>query len=481
MTFEDRTGRLLSVRLAREQVAERLPSIVAGIARNGELVWCAGLGPLQPVAVAAATASEEQVGADTQYRCGSITKTFVAVEVMRLRDAGRLRLSDPIGAYLDAGQASAVTVAQLLSHAAGLRSETGGEWWERTPGAGFDDLRHASLGDEAFAWPPGWMLHYSNVGYGLLGELVGHLTGRSWFEAVSEDLLRPLGMERTSLRPQAPCTSGWAVHPFADVLLPEPEHDAGAMAPAGQIWTSAGNLARWSGLLAGTSPAAGEAGGPTGTTPGPHPLLGLSSLEEMREPRGVFDQTKGGWAMSYGLGLQLWNDNGHKSYGHSGSMPGFVALVRIDAETRDAVILLTNSTSGFGWGLPDDLLRIVADNEPPAVPLWRPRAVPHEMMELLGLWHWGPSPFLLRAAGGLLEMRPLRESGRASRFRPSEGGGYVGLDGYYAGERLRVVRDGDGHVRHLDLASFVFTRTPYDPAADVPGGVDPAGWGAPEA
>jgi len=43
---------------------------------------------------------------------------------------------------------------------------------------------------------------------------------------------------------------------------------------------------------------------------------------------------------------------------------------------------------------------------------------------------------------------------------------------------LRAVRDGGGAVTHLDLGSFVFTRAPYDPAAPVPGGVDPGGWRA---
>ena len=52
----------------------------------------------------------------------------------------------------------------------------------------------------------------------------------------------------------------------------------------------------------------------------------------------------------------------------------------------------------------------------------------------------------------------------------------MGLDGYYAGETLRVVRDPDGAVSHLDLGSFVFTREPYAPADVVPGDVDPGGW-----
>jgi hypothetical protein len=52
----------------------------------------------------------------------------------------------------------------------------------------------------------------------------------------------------------------------------------------------------------------------------------------------------------------------------------------------------------------------------------------------------------------------------------------VGLDGYYAGETLRVLRGPDGAVSHLDIGSFVLTREPYAPADVVPGDVDPAGW-----
>ena len=67
-------------------------------------------------------------------------------------------------------------------------------------------------------------------------------------------------------------------------------------------------------------------------------------------------------------------------------------------------------------------------------------------------------------------------SGRGSRFRRVGDDLWEGLDGYHTGEPLRVVRRADGTVSHLDLASFRFTRTPYDPEADVPGGVDDLGW-----
>ena len=49
--------------------------------------------------------------------------------------------------------------------------------------------------------------------------------------------------------------------------------------------------------------------------------------------------------------------------------------------------------------------------------------------------------------------------------------------GYFAGERLELRRRGDGSLSHLDIASFAFTRTPYDPNVDIPGGLE-GGWHA---
>ena len=97
-------------------------------------------------------------------------------------------------------------------------------------------------------------------------------------------------------------------------------------------------------------------------------------------------------------------------------------------------------------------------------------------LELVGLWHWGPAVTMIKASGeGGLELGVPGE-GRGARFRKAADGSWVGLEGYYAGEPLVVVRDADGAVSHLDLASFRFTRLPYDPERDIPGGVDTAGW-----
>src|SRR5262245_2683187 len=420
--IEGRTGRLLDVRLARDQAGQRLPSVTACLARDGEIVWTGGRGRVDGQAP----------DADTQYRAGSITKIFVATAVLMLRDAGRLSLSDPIGNYLDAdvaGSASSMTIGQLLSHSSGLRAETAGPWWERTEGTSLAELAANSLGDDAARFRPGRRYHYSNVGYALLGAILAAQHGRPWYDVIASALLRPLGMNRTTTRPRRPYATGYAVHPYADVLLAEPEHDGGAMAPAGQLWTTVTDLAAFAGFLSGGAPS----------------LLEPTTLAEMREPIVINDTADQPWTVGYGLGLQLWNLAGQRYYGHNGSMPGFIAALRITASPgADTAAVLCNSTSGFSGSLATDLLGILAENEPYCPPEWTPSRIDQDLLEILGTWHWGPVPFILRLTGDLLELRNSGGNGQAMRFRRDGDGGWTGIDGYQAGEPLTVVTGPDG-------------------------------------
>jgi len=436
-------------RLAGEQSKQRLPSVVAGLIREGELIWSGGCGKVDG----------RTPDADVQYRCGSITKTFIGVCVMRLRDEGRLSLGDTVERFLPGTGIGELTIAQLLSHSAGLRAESGEPWWERTPGGDFEQLTATTLtGGTRF--DAGRRFHYSNVGFAVLGEIVGRLRDRRWDEVVKRELLEPLGMPRTTTRPQQPAAQGLAVHPWADLVLPEPEHDAGAMAPAGQLWTTVADLSRWAAFLNGDGPE----------------LLSADTLAEMREPRVVNDVRDKDWQVGYGLGLQVFNFDGVRGFGHGGSMPGFLADLAIEQD-GDAVVDFCNATSGL-TDLGDDLLRILSEEEPRPPEEWVPKSSPDGTLELVGAWYWGPHAYVLVAHGDELELTAPLGRGRPSRFTPTGPDAWVGLDGYHTGEPLRAVRRPDGSVSHLDLGSFVFTRTPYDRDAAVPGGVDPGGWRA---
>jgi CubicO group peptidase (beta-lactamase class C family) len=232
------TRRALRHRLATAQVQGRAPSVVAAVVRHGRPVWVDGWGSVD----------DSVPGGDVQYRIGSITKTFVAVLVLRLRDEGRLALTDALADHLPGTAAGQATVGALLAHTAGLVSEAPGPWWERTPGALRPDLADV-LGSDPQLHPPGQRHHYSNPGYALLGALVERLRGQAWGEVLRREVLEPLGMTRTTLLPVAPHATGWAVHPWADALLPEPAVDTDRMAPAGQLWSTATDLARFTAFL----------------------------------------------------------------------------------------------------------------------------------------------------------------------------------------------------------------------------------------
>jgi len=446
------TRRALLHRIAVAQAEGRAPSLVAAVVRGGETVWNG------------ARTSVDGHGPDenVQYRIGSITKTFTAVLVLRLRDEGVLDLGDPLEKHLPGTGAGEVTIAELLAHTGGLAAESPAPWWERTPGSLRPELADV-LGEQPFRHPAGRRHHYSNPGYALLGALVEELRGAPWEEVLRREVLEPLGLHRTSGRPQAPHAGGWAVHPWADVMMPEPAQDLGRMASAGQLWSTTGDLARFAVFLAR----------------GDDRVLSAASVREMRTPSAPPETAELAAGSGYGLGLQIVHRDRRTLVGHSGSLPGFIAGLMIDAEEDVAAVVLSNCTSGpSALTVAVDLVRIVAQAEPRIPEPWRPISeVDSAVLELVGQWYWGTYAFGLRlSADGEVGLEPLSGVGRGARFRANADGTWTGLDGYYAGELLRAVRRPDGSVSHLDLGSFVFTRQPYEEGAPVPGGVDPEGW-----
>jgi hypothetical protein len=242
------------------------------------------------------------------------------------------------------------------------------------------------------------------------------------------------------------------VHPWADVLLEEPEHDAGALAPAGQLWSTLEDLGRLARFLLGD----------TGD------VLSADTLAEMTAPALVDDDG----TSSYGLGLQVLFAEGGRLIGHSGAMPGFVSAVFVDREAGFGGAWAANTTYGGDRELLGALVDIVREAEPPVADEWRPAAPPEGIgLDRLGTWYWGPNGYGLRARGAAeLELTPLDGKGRGAHLVLTDGA-WTGRDGYFAGERLRFAPDG----RSFELATFVFTREPYG-EGPIPGGVDPRGW-----
>jgi CubicO group peptidase (beta-lactamase class C family) len=441
------TAHALLARVARAQVEGRAPSLMAGVVRDGHLVWTGGLGKVD----------DSEPTADTQYRIGSITKPFTAVLVMRLRDEGLLSLEDRVEEHVPGTVVGDRTVRELLAHSGGLAAEPPGPWWERSPGKDWPELA-GSFTTDLLLGPPG-AFHYSNPGYAVLGEIVARHRGRPWYDVLRDEVLLPLGMTRTTYDAELPAAPGLAVHPFADVTMPEVVQDLGAMAPAGQLWSTMFDLARWVAFIAGDTAD----------------VLSQSSLAEMRQTRVIADDPE--WKSAYGLGLQVLRFGPRALVGHGGSVPGYLAFVAVDVERRTGLIELANATTGAVFS-GHELLEILESHEPHVPDAWQPvDDAPADLLDATGVWHWGPSaPYVLRLHGAdTLELTPQGAAGRGSRFVRKDGE-WVGTAGYWRNERLHVVRRDDGSISHLDLATFVFTRLPYDPSAPIPGGVSPTPW-----
>ncbi|MDP2774161.1 MAG: serine hydrolase domain-containing protein [Nocardioides sp.] len=412
--------------LAALQAHGRLPSVVAGVLHGGELAWTGTVGG----------------SLADRYRIGSITKTVTAVAVLQLRDEGRLSLDDPVGRFVPETGYAAATLRQLLAHTAGLQSEPVGSWWERSPGTDFATLVAANDGSRAVGSPGEF--HYSNLGFALLGEVVARLRGESWWDVVRRRVLDPLGMHDTAYGDDAPAAQGWSVDHFAGTLTREPHHDTGAMAPAGQLWSTLADLARFALFLAD----------------GHSDVLSAETIREMERPTSA----------SYGLGLWLLDVPGRRLVGHPGSMPGFQASLFVDPATGDGTVVLASSTTGLDTDAVPALLlgegQVAPDG--PGVPWVPSERVPQAVAPLLGLWFWGNSALELRWHNETLHLRSLALATLTDVFE-LRGECLVGSWGYHRGETLDVVRRPDGSVSHLECATFVYTRSPYDPAAPIPG------------
>ncbi len=404
----------------RYQAERRLPTVLAGVLSGTDLVWSGSAG--------------EPTDPDAQYRIGSITKTMTAVLVMQCRDDGLLSLEDPVRRFLPESGYGSVTVRSVLAHVSGMQSEPVGPWWERAPGRRVEHLLTANDGSGA-VFDPGEHYHYSNLGYGLLGEVVARLRGRPWARLVEERVLEPLEMTRTSYLPSAPYARGRSVHHLTGVLREEPAYDTGSMAPAGQLWSTLSDLARFAAFL-------GE---------GHRPLVSPQTLAEMRRPVPP--------AIDYGLGVRLLPYADGVLAGHTGSMPGFQATAFADPLNHVAVVALTNATTGFSGT--ELALALLGGRTPGSMRPWVPTVeVPSWARELLGYWHWGNSAYEVRWNDGCLEWRDLARGAVAEQFGLVDDQ-IVGLAGYHHGETLHVVRRPDGSIGYLDCATFRYTREPY--------------------
>lgn len=426
----------LELLMREAQARERLPSVAAAVTRAGEPVWSGALGLADAAAGRAATP-------DTQYRVGSITKTFTAAAILQLRDAGALDLDDRLGDHLPDQPHAEPTLRRLLSHLSGLQREPPGEIWETLDPPDRDTFL-ASVGDAEAVLDPGLAWHYSNLGFALLGEVVERAAGLPYRTYVETRLLEPLGLARTGWTPTEDAAVGYLVAPYDDSVSVEPPVDLRATAASGQLWSTVGDLCRWATFLAAPDPA----------------VLAPATVAEMRAVQVMAEPER--WTLGWGLGLELYRRGERVWAGHGGAMPGHLAGFCFRAADRVAAAVLTNA--GAGADAEELALRLgeASLDLEPAPPLeWRPsEAAPAHVARLLGRWWSEGEEFVFAWRGGRLEARAARSPDwkPPAVFERDGENGWRTVSGRERGELLRVVRDEAGGVAKLYWATYPFTR-----------------------
>jgi CubicO group peptidase (beta-lactamase class C family) len=434
------TPERLTARLERlvrlEQREKRMPSIAAAVLRDGELVWETAVGAADVEAGTEATP-------DTQYRIGSITKTFTAAAIMQLRDAGKLDLEDTLDRHVD-GAAHRPTIRRLLSHASGLQRETQDDSWLTLRFAQPDELLE-TLEQAELVLPSGARFHYSNLAFALLGIVVERVSGLPYMDYVGERLFAPVGLTRMGFEPTAPAAKGYLAQPYADGVWDTIGVETGAWASAGQLWGTVGDIGRWGAFLSDPDES----------------VLAPSSAEEMRTVQAIADHER--WLAGYGLGLGLQRDGDRILAGHGGSMPGFIAQLSFSPKDKVVAAALTNE-SGAGLGdLGLALVRTTVEEWPVAPESWRiGEPPPDDVAPLLGIWFIEGARLVFRWREGKLEARSdgMEDWEQSSVFERDAEDRWRTVSGPEHGEALRIERDTDGSVARMVWAGYPVTREP---------------------
>jgi hypothetical protein len=275
------------------------------------------------------------------------------------------------------------------------------------------------------------------------------VTGDDWPTLLDKRVLSPLGMTRTTYHPAEPFARGYVVHPYHGTLREEPRLDSGAMAPAGQLWSTVADLSRWAAFLADPDPD----------------VLVPETVAEMCSPVVMTDPDR--WTAGHGLGLVLWRRGERVFVGHAGSMPGYLATLAVHRPSRTGVVAFANAYTLHGTTITDlglDLLTAVLDREPSYPEPWTAATAPPpaEAEQLAGRWWWMGREFAVGwdADREELVLTPVTVPDTPWRFVRDSTDKWRGRAGMNDGELLRVRRARSGAVHALDIATFVFTREP---------------------
>jgi len=420
--------------LAMQMKVSEQPGCAIAVAYKGEVVLDLAFG-------SADLNTAEALTPRHRFRVASHSKSFTATAIMKLREQGRVKLDDTAGQYVSGlhPDIAAATVAQLLSHTAGiLRDGPDCAYWVgRAP-----FLDEAALRGELALAPAigvAERLKYSNHGFGLLGLIIEKSTGEPYGDWIKREVIDAVGLKETT--PDVPLPKGAPLargHGTKMLLGRRPvfagDQSTHALASATGFVSTAADLARFFAQLSPNADAS---------------ILTPASHREMSRP-----QWKDHWAPpghSYGLGTISGAFEGWDWFGHSGGFQGYITRTATVPDQDLTVSCLTNAVDGLShlWldGALAILKRFTEEGAPNA-----------DLANWSGRWWsvWAPTDLLPAGNKVLLAnptlANPVAKVPELTVTGPDEGSiTYSGAFGSF-GEPARLLRGADGAVTEVQIA-----------------------------
>jgi len=418
-----------------------LPGLSVAIARRGEIAFNRQFG--------VARLGGDPLTGRHLFRIASHSKTFAAMAVGRLMDAGALGLDTPVADHVPAvgdnpdPRVRGITVGDCLAHASGsIRDGEAPDYWVLN--RPFPD--RAALLDHYAKSPlvidPRTRLKYSNYAFGLVGQVVEAITGRPYNDFVREMLQGGVG--RGDIGPEYEPSAGVYVFghaaPFANepVTPLSPAIDTAALSPATGFYATAEALALAYGALIDGS----------GRLVSPQTVDALLT-EQWPLPDDPADR-------SYAYGFIQRPLEGRRLFGHSGSFPGQLSVTLFDRDAGVVVSVLTNSYAVA----PDMLIAGVWQILDRFERGWTPGQNPGQTQGYLGRVYRPAGPTDLVLLGDRLYMIDPRQ---AKPFEPVSIAERIAEDRFRTvrdvgfgqfGEAVTLFRDGDGRVTGASAAGI---------------------------
>lgn len=322
-----------------------IPGYSFGIVLDGKLVFSGAGGYIDvPNKIPATTKS--------MFRIASMSKSFTAMAILKLRDENKLKLDEPIKTYLPEmkGQqlttdAPLITVRHLLTHSAGFPEDN--PWGDRQLAVTEDDFQDMLEGGISFSNVPGVAYEYSNMGFAMLGMIIKQQTLTHYSDYIAKHIWKPLGMtdaewEYTKV-PANVLAKGyrWLDNKYVE----QPMLHDGIYGAMGGMIVSIESFAKYVALHQQAWPARNDA---------ENGIIKRSSIREMHQPwrlSGLNANYKypsgrpSPLATAYAYGLRWSRDGeGRETIGHTGGLPGFGSNWVILPEYGIGVMFFANAT-----------------------------------------------------------------------------------------------------------------------------------------